>query len=187
MKTCQCGKEHNKPGAFCSRSCANRRVPTEESNKKRSIALKGRTHPETFDKESQARKTSETRLRKYLETPFEQLGMVNKRRRVFEEQDHKCARCGIDAWQGLPINLELEHKDGNHCNNSRDNLEGLCPNCHSITATWRGRNKTSQRNAVSDEELSRHLQGASSIRQGLLAAGLTPKGNNYNRVKGLKT
>ena len=113
--------------------------------------------------------------------------MVNKRRRVFEEQDHKCAKCGIDEWQGSPISLELEHKDGNHCNNSRDNLEGLCPNCHSITSTWRGRNKTSQRNAVSDEELRQHLQDAPSIRQGLLSAGLTPKGNNYNRAKGLKT
>ena len=82
-----------------------------------------------------------TRLKKYLATPFDELGMENRRRRVFEEQDYRCNRCKINEWQGMPIILELEHKDGDNQNNTRENLEGLCPNCHSLTPTWRGRNK----------------------------------------------
>ena len=55
---------------------------------------------------------------------------------VFE---HKCANCGITEWNGLPTPLELEHKDGNHHNNSLNNLELLCPNCHAQTDTYRGK------------------------------------------------
>lgn len=36
-----------------------------------------------------------------------------------------CNGCG--SWD----NLQVHHKDGNHENNSPDNLEWLCVNCHS--------------------------------------------------------
>ena len=188
MKKCLregCSNEHDKPGLYCSRSCANKRVHSEESKLKRSIALKGKTRPARFDQAAQSQKTRATRLKKYLDTPFDQLGMVNRRRRVLEEQDHKCAHCGIGEWQGQPLTLEVDHKDGNTENNSRENLEGLCPNCHSITDTWRGRNKPAKNgsNKVSDEVLLQSLKTSSSIRQGLLAVGLAAKGNNYSRAK----
>ena len=35
------------------------------------------------------------------------------------------------------IPLELHHKDGDYSNNDEDNLELLCPNCHSLTATYK--------------------------------------------------
>jgi 5-methylcytosine-specific restriction endonuclease McrA len=102
----------------------------------------GKRRPQTDEeKKIRADKIRAFRLRKYLSTPFDQLGMENRRRRVFEEQDYKCNRCSLNEWLGQPLVLELEHKDGNNKNNSRDNLEGLCPNCHSLTSTWRGRNK----------------------------------------------
>lgn len=44
----------------------------------------------------------------------------------------KCEICGISIWQGIKLPLELHHKDGNHYNNNFDNLQILCPNCHSI-------------------------------------------------------
>ena len=144
MKTCpKCDTEHNKSGMYCSRSCANSRIFTEESNLKRSNALKGRTSTRgpTKDLNAWRVKLQETRLQKYLNTPFDELGMENRRRRVFEEQQYKCRKCSLDSWLGQSLVLELEHKDGNNKNNVRDNLEGLCPNCHSQTATWRGRNK----------------------------------------------
>ncbi len=67
------------------------------------------------------------------------------------------------------------------------NLEGLCPNCHSITDTWRGRNKPSKNgvNIVTDEFLLQCLTETNNIRQGLLKAGLSAKGNNYARAKKL--
>ena len=45
------------------------------------------------------------------------------------------------------IPLEIEHKDGNYANNSEDNLELLCPNCHSLTATYKGANRGNGRKA----------------------------------------
>lgn len=44
----------------------------------------------------------------------------------------ECEICGSYIWQGEPLPLELHHKDGNHYNNNFDNLQILCPNCHSI-------------------------------------------------------
>ena len=148
MKCKKCGKEHDGSfgsGDFCSRACANSRIFSEESKKKKSDALKGKPSNNTpLSKESRDRmsqRIKDLRLKKYQETTFEDLGIENKRRRVFEEQDFRCNRCKLKEWQGQPLPLELDHKDGDSTNNARDNLEGLCPNCHAITPTWRGRNK----------------------------------------------
>jgi len=189
MKQClKCGAQHEKSGTYCSRSCANSRIFSDEAKLKKSIALKGkpafRNH---YDKEAQADKSRQRWLEKYNATPFIELGIENRRRRVFEEQDYCCNKCGISEWQGFKIPLELEHKDGNSTNNVRENLEGLCPNCHSITDTWRGRNKPSKNgvNIVTDEFLLQCLTETNNIRQGLLKAGLSAKGNNYARAKKL--
>jgi len=189
MKQCpKCKAEHNNSGTFCSRSCANSRVFSDESKFKKSIALKGRKPTGVIaDKEAWARKIKETALQKYLAKSFDELGMENKRRRVFEEQKYCCNKCGISEWFTRPISLELEHKDGNNLNNIRENLEGLCPNCHSITDTWRGRNKPAKNgiNQISDESLLQCLKESKNIRQGLLKAGIAAKGKNYERAKKL--
>lgn len=39
------------------------------------------------------------------------------------------------------IPLEIDHIDGDYTNNSEDNLQLLCPNCHSLTSTYKGANK----------------------------------------------
>ena len=41
-----------------------------------------------------------------------------------------CEICGLYEWMGRPIPLELHHKDFNHYNNTLDNLQILCANCH---------------------------------------------------------
>lgn len=52
----------------------------------------------------------------------------------------ECALCGIGSeWNGKPLTLQIEHKDGDHSNNELSNLEILCPNCHSQTDTYSGR------------------------------------------------
>ena len=47
-------------------------------------------------------------------------------------KENKCEKCGLSEWFGIKLVLELHHEDGNHYNNSIDNLKILCPNCHSI-------------------------------------------------------
>ena len=66
----------------------------------------------------------------------------NLLRRLIDEgyKEYKCECCGITEWNNKPISLQLEHVDGNHFNNALDNLKVLCPNCHSQTDTFAGRN-----------------------------------------------
>jgi hypothetical protein len=189
MKQCpKCDKEHNNSGLYCSRSCANSRVWSKEINESRSAKLAGRTvNRGPMDLDKWRANIKQAWLDKYNATPFAELGMENRRRRVFEEQNYSCNKCGISEWQGFKISLELEHKDGNTTNNVRENLEGLCPNCHSITDTWRGRNKPAKNGVteVTDEFLLQCLKETNNIRQGLLKAGIAAKGNNYERAKRL--
>ncbi|OIJ67628.1 HNH endonuclease signature motif containing protein [Streptomyces mangrovisoli] len=54
----------------------------------------------------------------------------------------RCAMCGMEAvWRGQPIPLEVDHIDGDWRDNRIENLRFLCPNCHSITDSYRGRGK----------------------------------------------
>lgn len=58
--------------------------------------------------------------------------------------EEKCSKCGLgNTWQENPIVLQLEHIDGDHYNNEIENLTILCPNCHSQTSTWCGKNVNS--------------------------------------------
>ena len=70
-----------------------------------------------------------------------------RKRIIREGRKPECAGCGISAWQGKRIILELDHVDGDSSNNQPDNLRLLCPNCHSQTDTWRGRNVKRKREA----------------------------------------
>lgn len=65
---------------------------------------------------------------------------------LIEEFGYNCASCGIGGeYNGKPLLLEVNHIDGDALNNSLQNLEFLCPNCHSQTPTYRARNKKSAR------------------------------------------
>jgi hypothetical protein len=52
-----------------------------------------------------------------------------------------CEICGISEWLGNPILLECDHTDGDPANNSFENLRLLCPNCHSQTESFKGKNR----------------------------------------------
>jgi len=61
----------------------------------------------------------------------------------------KCMDCGwneINKTSGK-VPIELEHIDGDSNNNSLDNLKLLCPNCHSLTPTYKALNKGNGRHS----------------------------------------
>jgi hypothetical protein len=64
------------------------------------------------------------------------------RRRLIKEglKEARCEMCGLDSWNGGPIPLELDHINGVRDDNRLSNLRVVCPNCHALTATYRGRN-----------------------------------------------
>ena len=61
----------------------------------------------------------------------------------------KCSICGLgDEWNNKKLSLQLDHIDGNSLNNELKNLRILCPNCHSQTDTFTGKNRKQSVNTV---------------------------------------
>lgn len=54
---------------------------------------------------------------------------------------YECAICGNKGiWNNQELVLQLDHKNGDNTDNRLSNLRLLCPNCHSQTDTFSGRN-----------------------------------------------
>jgi len=61
---------------------------------------------------------------------------------LLDQSNYSCSKCGFDTPHpddGKTI-LEINHIDGNGINHSPNNLEVICPNCHALTSSYRGRN-----------------------------------------------
>lgn len=153
MKVCpKCQSNHEKPGTFCSRSCANSRQHQDSTKRKQSLAAKRYfssltiKERKTWEKQCRLRgkvrniNAKLARLKRILESNTNELSYEEKRIKVILEQKCCCLDCGLSEWKNQRITLELDHIDGNNKNNERNNLRALCPNCHSMTPTWRGRN-----------------------------------------------
>jgi Zn finger protein HypA/HybF involved in hydrogenase expression len=92
---------------------------------------------------------------------------------------NKCECCGLEnLWNGNPINLQLDHINGNNKDNRLENLRIICPNCHSQTSTFGGRNHKSlkiKKNKL-DLKLNEKNIKLKQIKQQLLEANI-----NFNK------
>lgn len=97
---------------------------------------------------------------------------------------YQCAKCGNEGlWCDTDLVLQLEHKNGRHSDNRLENLEFLCPNCHSQTDTFCNKKRlgSEPRRMISDEELLDALNSYSTILPALRSLGISGAGN-YARV-----
>lgn len=110
-----CGNAVYKPRKYyCSFKCQQ-----DYQFKLRSVALEAGTYP--------AKQHLHGFIRRYLVTKF----------------GERCSKCNWAERHPLTgrVPVEVEHLDGNWNNNRADNLTLLCPNCHSLTPTYRGLNR----------------------------------------------
>lgn len=69
------------------------------------------------------------------------------RRYLLDTRGTECSICGWDVRHPTDgaVLTEINHIDGDAENNNENNLEILCPNCHSMTVNFRARNSNSSR------------------------------------------
>lgn len=160
--TCQkCGKSFNgfihENRKFCSQSCS-----TSYNNK---LRIKKEKHNERKRNEYHNRKEKyclncgEKTTRKYCSNKCFQEYIWKEKINKIENGDisfsvktykkyliykygEKCMECGWNKTNKFSntIPIELEHIDGNSLNNNLNNLKLLCPNCHSLTSTYKALN-----------------------------------------------
>lgn len=73
-------------------------------------------------------------------------------------KERKCECCGNTEWMGIELPLEIHHINGDHKNNKLENLQILCPNCHSLTSNYRGKNIEVKRSNINPESIKETIE-----------------------------
>ncbi len=99
---------------------------------------------------------------RYANSAFEDLPNRLQKELLLKESNGNCFGCDLSEWRDEKLTLQRHHKDGNCKNNKKENLEYLCPNCHSLTKTFgrKGRTNTAAhiKKSVEAKRLNRECQ-----------------------------
>lgn len=128
--------DENQSKAFIARQLGCNPKTVDPILKRLGIEYSGNKAGKGFHKEK-----GKTTLEEYLATSTDiQSNKVRIKLLEGGYKEHRCEHCGLKEWMGKPIPLELHHIDGDRHNNSLENFELLCPNCHAFTDSYRGKN-----------------------------------------------
>jgi DNA-directed RNA polymerase subunit L len=164
MPTCEnCATEHDGSygsGRFCSAKCArcfSTKAQRLEINLKVSKTLSGRTNPlkgyplPDVTRQNILNGIHQAAQHRFLEWANKWYKgeiiyilplsgrLTNKlKKALILLRGNHCEKCGWSEIHPITGNtpIQLHHKDGNHENNVQENLELLCPNCHSLTPNY---------------------------------------------------
>lgn len=83
-------------------------------------------------KRGQGRLPPSHHLKLGTSSDFRQKASVLTRCMLEEGLEYKCNKCGLTHWYDKPMTLEVDHIDECYWNNTLENLQFLCPNCHTM-------------------------------------------------------
>lgn len=117
MQCVNCGKNLHKGLKYCSNKCDSYFKRSEKIARWLEGTLEGFTTSRDY----------RSFVKYYLITTF----------------GEKCSICGWDEINpySRKVPVEVDHIDGNSKNTVPNNVRLLCPNCHSLTSTYRNLNK----------------------------------------------
>jgi predicted RNA-binding Zn-ribbon protein involved in translation (DUF1610 family) len=107
----------------------------EEYGLKTTHFLGRRANSGTRHKGGTKKKTADEILQK-RENGRRSLSYALRRSLIDIGRPYQCENCGIKDWDGKELVLQIHHKNGNWLDDRKDNLQFLCPNCHSQTLSW---------------------------------------------------
>jgi len=149
IKLCkQCGKEYLGRGkSFCSQTCNGfyqNSIRFKPSIKTKSCLFCGdETRNYKFCSNQCHKKYDQKKIFNLIESGDTSLDFRQYKKFLINKYGEKCMICnwGESNPYSNKVPIEIEHIDGNSDNNSLENLKLLCPNCHSLTPTYKAMNK----------------------------------------------
>ncbi len=147
LKCLSCNNEfsYSKDRKFCSKSCSatfNNKIRSEEKSK--CLNCYKETNRRNKYCSNKCQGIYKTKLYfDRIEMGITDLPSNNYKNYLIDKYGNKCMKCGWCEVHQITgkVPIQLEHKDGDSSNNRLENLELLCPNCHSLTLTYGALNK----------------------------------------------
>jgi len=158
MNSClKCKKPTSNP-KFCSKSCAakinNRKTPKRSKGPRWTMGKCGNCHREFEYKkrytagkycspECSAEGRKKETVNEWLSGKRDLVNITHAIKNYLRKQaGNMCSECGWNKKNPTTgkCPLEIHHLDGNSENNTPENLQVLCPNCHSLTESWKALN-----------------------------------------------
>jgi len=118
------------------------------------------------------------------EFPFYPTNNLRKRLLKVGIKENKCEECNLIDWKNKDIVCQLDHIDGNSTNHKLENLRMLCPNCHSQTLTYSGRNKKNKEKYTKDDFI-KSVNNSKNYEEVKRKLNLSSTGNNNDTIRKL--